>query len=327
LISQAIRCNATNADYLSDLGKAFDAGGKPDEAVAAYREAIRIKPDFAEAYCNLAVSLGRQGKLDEAIELQKRGAELDPLNVNVWMDLAWSYRGRRDLQEARAMLDRALAISPNDVNILATKAETYAAGGDLDTSWQMLRDLKFGPTDQGVDVALDVAIARRDYDEAIRRITAMRESGKEPPLFQAVDRATVGQLKFAQDGLVVAEPLLHQAEGELAQLRDRHEGGLFVLDTLIGVEACLGRRDEVERIGEQLRAIRRFDKWTYPFGELRIANAYALMGDADRAVPLLETALHETYAWAATPAYLRFDPRFDRIRNDPRFQKLANSAP
>ena len=71
------------------------------------------------------------------------------------------------------------------------------------------------------------------------------------------------------------------------------------------VEACLGRPGEVERIGEQLRATRRFDKWTYPFGDMKIAIAYALMGDADRAVPLLETVLHETYVAAATPAYLR----------------------
>jgi hypothetical protein len=154
----------------------------------------------------------------------------------------------------------------------------------------------------------------------------MRESGKEPPLFQALDRAVVGQLKFAQGDSVTAEPLLHQAEGELTRLRDRHEGGIIVLDQLIFVEACLGRPQEVERIGEQLRATR-FDKWTYPFNDLKIATAYAVMGDADRAVPLLETALHETYAMAATPAYLRFDPRFDRIRNDPRFQKMANSSP
>jgi hypothetical protein len=79
----------------------------------------------------------------------------------------------------------------------------------------------------------------------------------------------------------------------------------------------------VERIGEQLRAIRRFDKWTYPFGELRIANAYAQMGDADHAVPLLDNALHQTYAAAITRAYLRFDPRYDPIRNDPRFEKLC----
>jgi hypothetical protein len=85
----------------------------------------------------------------------------------------------------------------------------------------------------------------------------------------------------------------------------------------------LARRDEVEQIGDQLRAMRRFDKWTYPFGEVNIAGAYALMGDADRAIPLLETALHETYVYAIMPADLRNHPAFDRIRNDPRFQKLC----
>src|SRR5262249_36064806 len=127
--------------------------------------------------------------------------------------------------------------------------------------------------------------------------------------------------------LEAAEPLLHQAEGELTQLRDQHEGGMIVLDTLIQVEACLGRRDEVERIGEQLRAARRFDKWTRPFADLPIATAYALMGDADHAVPLLDNALRQTYAGAITPAYLRFDPRYDRIRNDSRFQKIAAGKP
>ena len=69
--------------------------------------------------------------------------------------------------------------------------------------------------------------------------------------------------------------------------------------------------------------MRRFDKWTYPLADEKIATANAVMGDADRAIPLLETALHETYAGAITPAYLRTEPAFDHIRNDPRFQKLC----
>ena len=79
------------------------------------------------------------------------------------------------------MLDRALAISPNDSNIIAAKAETYMAAADLDKSWEMLRDLKFGPTDLGLGTVLNVLRARRDYDEAIHRINAMHESGNEPP--------------------------------------------------------------------------------------------------------------------------------------------------
>jgi eukaryotic-like serine/threonine-protein kinase len=323
----ALRLAPDSADAIGSMGLYYYYVEKNyDEALRLLDRAREIAPNVWRYISATAPVKRRQGKLDETIALQERGAELDPLNVSIWMDLAWSYRGRRDFEHERAILDRALTISPNDANIVAQKAESYAAAGDLEKSWQMVRDLKFEPSDNGAGIALDIVIARRDYDEAIRRITAMRESGKEPPLFQALDRAVVGQLKFAQGDSVAAEPLLKQAEGELTRLRDRQEGGIIVLDQLIFVEACLGRPEEVERIGEQLRATR-FDKWTYPFNDLKIATAYALMGDADRAVPLLDTVLHETYAWAATPAYLRFDPRFYRIRNDPRFQKLANGPP
>ena len=266
----------------------------------------------------------RQGKLDDAIELQKRGAELDPLNVDIWVGLAWSYRGRRDLKQARAMLDRALALSPNDANIIAQKAETYAAGGDLETSWQMLRNLKFSPTDEGVDYLLDVIIMRRDYDEAVRRIEAMYQSGKESPLFKAIDRAALGRLQLLLKGDKHAVgPLLEEGERGLRQLRDQHEGGIIVLEQLMYLDACLGRRDEVEQLSTELHAIRRPDKWTYPRADWSLALAYAQTGDANRAVPLLEKVLHENYAAALTPPMLRFDPVYDAIRNDPRFEKLC----
>ena len=47
--------------------------GKLDEAIAAYREAIRLKPDYAEAHYNLGIALRGQGKLDEADRRIPRG--------------------------------------------------------------------------------------------------------------------------------------------------------------------------------------------------------------------------------------------------------------
>ena len=41
--------------------------GKLDEAVACYRRALELKPDFAEAHNNLGNALKDQGKLDEAV--------------------------------------------------------------------------------------------------------------------------------------------------------------------------------------------------------------------------------------------------------------------
>jgi len=294
-----------------------------DEALRWLDRALAVAPNDAKFIGATALVKRRQGKLDETIVLQKRQAELDPLNVNVWVGLSRSYRGLRDIDQARAMLDRALAISPNYANLIASKAETYLAAGDLEKSWEMLRGVRFGPADDGFGTLLEVILARRDYDEAVRRINAMHESGNEPPLFSALDRAALGRFQLARGDHAAAEPLLHEAEQKLTKLRDANEGGIIVLEQLMQVEACLRRRGEVERIGDQLRAIRHFDKWTYPIADENIAYAYAQMGDADRAVPLLETALHETYAVAITPAYLRNNPIFDHIRNDPRFQKLS----
>ena len=44
--------------------------GKPEEAIEAYKKALSLKPDFADAYNNMGVVLKDQGKPEEAM-LQK----------------------------------------------------------------------------------------------------------------------------------------------------------------------------------------------------------------------------------------------------------------
>jgi tetratricopeptide (TPR) repeat protein len=51
----------------SNLGGALVRQGRLDEAIIHYTEALRIKPDFADAHYNFGVALAQQGKLDEAI--------------------------------------------------------------------------------------------------------------------------------------------------------------------------------------------------------------------------------------------------------------------
>ena len=49
-----------------------------DEAVACYRRALKLKPDYAEAHYNLGNALQDQGKLDEAVDCYRRAVELKP---------------------------------------------------------------------------------------------------------------------------------------------------------------------------------------------------------------------------------------------------------
>src|SRR5262249_14667007 len=59
-----------------NLGNALYAKGRLDEAIAAYRDAIHLKNDWAEAHCNRGSALQRQGEFREALEELRRGHEL-----------------------------------------------------------------------------------------------------------------------------------------------------------------------------------------------------------------------------------------------------------
>ena len=54
------------------LGASKAKIGKFDEAIEAYKKAISLKPDYAEAYNNMGSGLKDQGKFDEAIDAYKK---------------------------------------------------------------------------------------------------------------------------------------------------------------------------------------------------------------------------------------------------------------
>jgi serine/threonine-protein kinase len=97
--------------------------------------------------------------------------------------------------------------------------------------------------------------------------------------------------------------------------------------------AGLGEAASAVAEGQKAMAIHSTSK--DPFGgpeeEDRMARIYALLGDADHAIPILKRLLQIPYGVrlgrfptdGITPALLRLDPVWDQIRNDPRFQELA----
>jgi len=58
------------------LAVALGQQRKLDESIAQSKEAIRLKPDFAQAHFVLAAGLSEQGKKDEALVSLKKTKEL-----------------------------------------------------------------------------------------------------------------------------------------------------------------------------------------------------------------------------------------------------------
>ncbi|MBI4938222.1 MAG: tetratricopeptide repeat protein, partial [Nitrosomonadales bacterium] len=90
------------------------------------REALALKPDYAEAHVNLGNVLQAQGKLDEAVESYRRALQSNPALADAHVNLgnALSEQGR--LAEAVASYREALALKPNLTEALSNLLYLYA---------------------------------------------------------------------------------------------------------------------------------------------------------------------------------------------------------
>ena len=64
------------------MGVALEDLGRIDDAVQAYRQALQIKPDYAEVYYNLGTALAKAGKPEESLRNLDRAIELKPDYAN-----------------------------------------------------------------------------------------------------------------------------------------------------------------------------------------------------------------------------------------------------
>jgi len=64
------------------LGNSLEAQGKLDEAVAVFREVIRLNPDHAEAYCNLGGIYRQKGNYAGSLAMYRQGHELGTKRAN-----------------------------------------------------------------------------------------------------------------------------------------------------------------------------------------------------------------------------------------------------
>jgi len=99
----------------NNLGVVLADQGRRDEAIAQYEQALRLKPDHAEAHDNLAIQLAAiPGRLPEAIDHSEQAVRLKPdspvTRYNLAIQLA-KMPARRS--EAMAQFEAALRLKPD----------------------------------------------------------------------------------------------------------------------------------------------------------------------------------------------------------------------
>jgi tetratricopeptide (TPR) repeat protein len=111
---QAIRLdpyNAADAQYA--LGLVYRDWGRPEEEIQAYKQAIKLKPDYASAYERLGSRYLKSKKFPEAIETFKQLVALKPGDANVPNNIGEAYFGMNLMSDAVASFRTAIQLKPD----------------------------------------------------------------------------------------------------------------------------------------------------------------------------------------------------------------------
>jgi tetratricopeptide (TPR) repeat protein len=103
-----------------EAGKAFKRGlivshtGDHRAAAEEFERAIRLDPDFAEAYANAGIEYASTGSYRGAEARFKRAIELDPASSIAWCNLGVLLVKAGRAQEAETAIRRSLELSPDN---------------------------------------------------------------------------------------------------------------------------------------------------------------------------------------------------------------------
>jgi tetratricopeptide (TPR) repeat protein len=114
----------------NNLGLALVHKGQRQEAIAHFRQALRIKPDDGKAMNNLGNALVMNGELGEAIAQYRQALETNPADVEAHFNLGNALVGQGNVQEAVAQFRAASALKPANIYMLNALAWWLATAAD-----------------------------------------------------------------------------------------------------------------------------------------------------------------------------------------------------
>jgi TolB-like protein/Tfp pilus assembly protein PilF len=329
LAAEAIRLQPDLPEAHLALGYCYYYGDRDYErALQEFEIARRGLPNNATVFQSIAAIERRQGKWNQSIANWTKATTLDPQNAVTWIDLALTYSAIREYPAAAKAFDRALQLAPEARLILLRQAFfEYEWRGDLSPLERLAAKFENSdPDGEGAHLRSDVKLLQRRYDEAVQILERtpadnfVGEIGAPVPktfllgfIFFAAKETPKARAAFES-----ARPILENAVQESPRVAIRH----IVLGQLY---AGLGRREEAVREGERGVELQpeTLDAFEGPDVLIGLAEIYAMLGDADHAVPILEHSLSANVGINLTRL---LEPVWDPLRSDPRFKQLLAKA-
>jgi len=295
-----------------------------DQALEQFTQAARARPSDPVFTLILGAINEHKGNWDQALVYGHEAVLLSPLSGATASGLGGSYTRRREFAAANYYYDRALRLTPHSVSARLTRAIGYLnLTGDRKGAQLLFPDVSDNIAPTGLE---DNVISLSDIILLLSDAQQTKLVGLTPA---TLDGDTAG--------LALAKALVYRSRHELPLARASFDSARAVLEhmvrqrpddhlyhALLGLAfAGLGRREEAINEGKRAVELIPVSKDAVDGALLLVnfARICALLGDADKAVDLLNTVFSRPGPLSA--AWLRVDPLWDGLRGSPAFQRLV----
>lgn len=296
-----------------EVQAAFERGaramqsGQAAAAEQAFREAVRLAPQMAEAHLDLGLVLGREGKVEEAIGSLRQAIALDPSAASAHMFLGVFLYQNDQAAEARKELQTEVAAHPDNAEAL---------------TWLGTVDLGLGEPDQAV-AAFDRAYQLTPDDLNVLELRGRAHSMVARDSYSRMAKLAPGSWH------------VHRVQAELYADEGRHADAVTEYQAAIKLEP--GNPDLYEGLGDEYRSMSQLDaaQAAYrkglelgpanPVGMYNLGSAEVESGDSASGVPLLESMI-KVYPGSPVAEYYLGRGLSSLGRNDEAVPWLQKSA-
>jgi Flp pilus assembly protein TadD len=113
-LEKLVAANPTNASMHYNLGVAYERRDEYEKARQQYEEAIKVKPEFGDAFLAIGNTFMAQRNFNDAITPLSKAVELLPQNYAAAYNLGASYSNGGMYAEAEGAFRKAVAINPSE---------------------------------------------------------------------------------------------------------------------------------------------------------------------------------------------------------------------
>jgi tetratricopeptide (TPR) repeat protein len=293
-----------------------------EKALDEFNNAIRLDPNFAQAYMGIAHALqtvvtngGEPGKLcAEAREAEKKALELDPNMGDALVMLATNRRlCTWEIDQAETEYRRAIDVSPNSAHVRRFYAVNIANQKRFDEALDHLRVAQELEPNNSFNERLvgRVLFFARRWDEAIAQSKRVMEAEAEPEAEQTsfvyMSYELKGDLENAFEWFLVVKTIEHETEAELNAWRQTY--------AKLGWPGVLQRR--LKRALEDEKTVDDVNKRARLLEEITTLSVQ--LGNYDQAFNYMNKAVDSYVLFAAQ---IPVNPYLDAVRSDPRYKAI-----